>query len=174
MVGSFWSNMDPGGPPGTRVMTTFVTHVVFESANPCWWNLPKMLIWPSTGLILDLLLLSSPREIRIWVYQLWRMDFLQICWFSIESEWNRWEVGDFSKKVAIRLQRGAPLQLHSHRFDSLFLTMCTTLIDLIHFRGKVIGHGGAGELKASELSSLVRYVWEYRALYIGPFIYVWP
>ena len=74
---------------------------------------------------------------------------------------NRWEVGDFSKKVAIRLQRGAPLQLHSHRFDSLFLTICSPPIDLIHSRCKVITNtGGAGELKASELYSLVRLVWE--------------
>ena len=27
MVGSFWLNMDLGGPPGTQFMTTFVTHV---------------------------------------------------------------------------------------------------------------------------------------------------
>ena len=73
MVGSFWSNMDPGGPPGTRVMTIFASHVVCESANSYWWNLPKMLIWPSPELIFGLLLLISPREIRMWVYQLWRL-----------------------------------------------------------------------------------------------------
>ena len=86
---------------------------------PCWWNLPKILIWPSTGLIFGLSLLSSPREIRIWVYPLWRMDFLQICWFSIESEWNRWEVGNFSKKQ----QFGCRV---AHPYSS-------TPIDLIHF-----------------------------------------
>ena len=84
MVGSFWLNMDPGGPPGTRVMNTFVTHVTTRHANSYWWNFLKMPIWPSAGLIFGLLLLNSLREIRIWVYQLWRDRlFLQIGWFSI-------------------------------------------------------------------------------------------
>ena len=44
MVGSFWLNMDPGGPPGTRVMTIFGFYVnpqipnieKFESYGGLW------------------------------------------------------------------------------------------------------------------------------------------
>ena len=67
-------------------------------------------------------------------------------------------MGKFKKKVAIRLQRGAPLQLPSAEEFILLLTNCTTPIDLTHFRSKVIINTGGGELKTSELSSLARYV----------------
>ena len=66
-------------------------------------------------------------------------------------------------KVAIPLQRGAPLQLPSATEFILFLKNCTPPVDLTNFRGNVItNNGNDSELKAPELSSLARYVCEYR------------
>ena len=42
-----------------------------------------MAIWPFPVLIFGVLLMNELREIRFWVYHLWRMAFLQICRFSI-------------------------------------------------------------------------------------------
>ena len=85
----------------------FRTHVATQRANSYWWSFPILAIWQSLGLIFVLVLLNSSREIQRRVYQLWRMDFLRICWFSIiymcfvifvkVREWqgreNEWEKG---------------------------------------------------------------------------------
>ena len=52
-----------------------------------------------------------------------------------------------SKKLAIRLQRGAPIHLPCATKLILFLKNCTPPIDLAHFRSKIItnGDGGGGD-----------------------------
>ena len=59
------------------IRPTFRSHA--QSANSYLRNFPIS----CPGLIFGLLLLPCVREIRIWVYQLWRIDFLWICGFSI-------------------------------------------------------------------------------------------
>jgi len=67
-----------------------------------------------------------------------------------------------TKKVAIRLQRGAPIQLPSAPKLILFLKNCTPPIDLAHFSHKIIanddggdgGDGGDGDDDARRIKSL--------------------
>ena len=49
-----------------------------------------------------------------------------------------------SNKVAIRLQRGAPIQLPSAAKLILFLKNCTPPIDLAYFKGNIIANGDGG------------------------------
>ena len=49
-----------------------------------------------------------------------------------------------TKKVAIRLQRGAPIQLPSAAKFILFLKNCTPPMDLVHFKHKIIANGDGG------------------------------
>ena len=52
---------------------------------------------------------------------------------------------NLSKKVAIRLQSGAPIQLPSVPKLILFLNNCRPPIDLAHFRNKIITNGDGGD-----------------------------
>jgi len=52
------------------------------SANSYWWNFDISAVCSSADPIFGFLLLPCAWEIELWVYQLWRMDFLGICWFS--------------------------------------------------------------------------------------------
>ena len=78
---------------------------------------------------------------------------------GLSSVSNRWEVCNLTNKVAIRLQRGAPIQLPSAAKLILFLKNCTPPIDLAHFKHKIIanddgGDGGNGDDDARRIKSL--------------------
>ena len=66
-------------------MTTFRFHIRAQSVNVYWCFFAISAVRPSPGLIFVILLLPCAWEIDLWVYQLWRMDFLWICWFAIIS-----------------------------------------------------------------------------------------
>ena len=55
------------------------------------------------------------------------------------------EVCNLLQNVAIRLQRGAPIQLPSAAKLILFLKNCTHPIVLDHFKRKIITNGGDGD-----------------------------
>ena len=74
--GTIVSNSHFGKRPTAWEITTFVSHVTTQRANPYWWNFPSLAVCPSPWLICGLLLLNQSRQIQRWVYQLWRMDFL--------------------------------------------------------------------------------------------------
>ena len=57
---------------------------------------------------------------------------------------NQWELCNLTKKVSIRLQRGAPIQLPSAAKLIPLLKNCTPPIDLVYFKGKIIAHGDGG------------------------------
>ena len=77
------ANSHFGKRPTAREMITFVCHVGAQSANPYWCNFPNLAVWPFPGLIFVFLLLPCAWDIELWVYHLWRIVFLWICWFSI-------------------------------------------------------------------------------------------
>ena len=77
-----------GKRPTAREMITSVFHVDAQHVNSYWWNFANSAVWPSPGMIFGLLLLPWAWEIELGVYQLWRISFLWICWFSIIYMWG--------------------------------------------------------------------------------------
>ena len=82
MLNIIVSNSHFGKRPAAREMTTLGSHVGSQSANYHWWNFAISAVRPFPGWIFGFLLLPCAWELELWVYQLWRMDFLWICWFS--------------------------------------------------------------------------------------------
>ena len=86
MLSIIVSNSHFGKRSAARVMTIFSFHFLPDVTNMVfsyWWNFANSASRPSPELIFGLLSMPCAREIRIWVYQLWKMDFLWICWFSM-------------------------------------------------------------------------------------------
>ena len=78
MLSTIVSNSYFGKRSIAREMNPFSVPCWRPKCNFYWSYFAMSAVWPSPGLICGLLLLPCAWEMELWVYQLWRLDFLWI------------------------------------------------------------------------------------------------